>query len=401
MSSPPLQRGHGDDDGDGDGDESYKGESCTSFEFIERQRVQKPSSLIRASYTTSAHANKMILKQSQSQSQPSADHVIDLNKINYKKSPSLNEFDEMKETSFDGNEYHFKKDGFSQTDKKDMANAKHHYQQQQQQQLHNNHMIMDSDGGPGPFEREIQKLLDEQNLLKNNPPKSELKDILSLDEIANVNQQDSLMSRYGCRGSAVCNNNSNLNNNNDSSPLVSVSVPVLPVLPLLPLLPPSPPPPLMHQVGLAAIQVLARKQQDDLNNCVAVAVADRDTLEFKFIEHALQVPLPMSLSLPDSRAHDRDGSKDSSLKRNRSATTPDSPDANKLQKITSLPRNFPVQHTNIRYEDVCMPSKCYNAMPYHATNVTLRFYVLVKNKTKCTLLIKARFHLNISSLIII
>ncbi|XP_063232754.1 Ca(2+)/calmodulin-responsive adenylate cyclase isoform X3 [Bacillus rossius redtenbacheri] len=83
------------------------------------------------------------------------------------------------------------------------------------------------------FEREIQKLLEDQNLLKNIPPKCDTnhrKDIISLEELRNVNQV--MLGKY-----VVCRTSHGLNNN--SAP---------------------------QQVGLAAIQELARKQHDELNN---------------------------------------------------------------------------------------------------------------------------------------
>lgn len=279
MSSPPLQ----------DGDESYKGDSCASFEFIGRQRAQKPQSLIRAcsangkmppikSVSKQRSLDKYIVKGAN-------DNVIDLNKINCKRSPSFKESDE-RETSMD--ERSLKKDGCSQTDKKDMAAYKLEKQRYNQ--------------NPGPFEREIQKLLDEQNLLKNNPPKTELghqmKDILSLEEMKNVNlvnhlnHVDPIVARYACRSPTV-------NSNNNSSPLT-------------------------HHVGLAAIQALARKQQDELNNVMEPTEA-----------------APPPYSFPPAGYEQRESSKESSLKRGR-VHTPDSPDdGNKVRKVSSLPRDFP------------------------------------------------------------
>lgn len=278
MSSPPLQ----------DGDESYKGDSCASFEFIGRQRAQKPQSLIRACSANGKLPIKSVGKQRSLDKyivKGVNDNVIDLNKINCKRSPSFKESDE-RETSMD--ERSLKKDGCSQTDKKDMAA----YKLEKQRYNHQN---------PGPFEREIQKLLDEQNLLKNNPPKTELghqmKDILSLEEMKNVNlvnhlnHMDPIVARYGCRSPTVSNNNSS---------------------------------PLTHQVGLAAIQALARKQQDELNNVVE----------------------PTEVPLPPHSYEPRESSRESSLKRGR-VHTPDSPeDGNKVRKVSSLPRDFPV--ANVR-----------------------------------------------------
>lgn len=99
-----------------------------------------------------------------------SDSILECNKLasNCKRSPSFKEAEEIRELLKE-DDYHLrttssKRDGSCQTDKKDMrrlrgspTNAK----------VNNTEEV-------GPFEREIQKLLEEQNLLQNIPPKVEL-----------------------------------------------------------------------------------------------------------------------------------------------------------------------------------------------------------------------------------
>ncbi|GLV34234.1 rutabaga [Carabus blaptoides fortunei] len=337
MSSPPLQ----------DGDESYKGDSCTSFEFIGRQRVQKPPSLIRACSANGKLPPKAIIKQRSldkhiTKSGICENSMLDTNKINCKRSPSFKESEELCElaeeeaTHARASEKSLKKDGCSQTDKKDMVAS---YQKQlapfslnEKRSPMNTKVLNDlctNDSKiPGPFEREIQKLLDEQNLLKNNPPKNELshqmKDILSLDEMKNLNhggieREPLVVARYGCKSPTIA------NSNNNSSP------------------------PHTHQVGLAAIQALARKQQDELNNLVDCCDS------YRFNNHHNPVAMDQQ-QLQQSCDCQMESSKESSLKRSR-VTTPDDDDddyelqqmmladcgtaSNKVQRVCSLPKDLP------------------------------------------------------------
>lgn len=337
MSSPPLQ----------DGDESYKGDSCTSFEFIGRQRLQKPPSLIRACSANGKLPPKAIIKQrSLDKHLPKSgiceNNAMDSNKINCKRSPSFKESEELCDLAEEeaaharACEKSLKKDGCSQTDKKDMVAS---YQKQlppftlaEKRSPMNTKVLNDLCANdtkiPGPFEREIQKLLDEQNLLKNNPPKNELshqmKDILSLDEMKNLNhggmERDPLVvARYACKSPTVA------NSNNNSSP------------------------PLTHQVGLAAIQALARKQQDELNNLVDCCDP------YRFNNHNPVMDQHQQQQQQQSCDCQMESSKESSLKRSR-VTTPDDDDdddelqqmmltdgaaCNKVQRVSSLPKDFP------------------------------------------------------------
>lgn len=344
MSSPPLQ----------DCDESYKGDSCTSFEFIGRQRINKPPSLLR-SCSNEKPASKIPLKQRSLDKSllkiGVGESVLEANKMNVtnnKRSPHLKELDELQdEMPTKGSDKSLKKDGSSQTDKKDMTES-HKLSFNGNDKIPSlvatkllNDVKSNIDGKvetvllskiSGPFEREIQKFLDEQNLLKNNPPKNEInhqmKEILSLDELQNVageQKEPVLLARYACRSPVICNNNT-------SSPLT-------------------------HQVGLAAIQALARKQQDELNNLVE---CENHQIGFRFnpVDKSMTLQkIPVENAIGGGEVHQRESSKEGSLKRSR-VTTPEDLETSKVQRVSSLPKDFPVlnspisQRLTYRYEVV-------------------------------------------------
>lgn len=339
MSSPPLQ----------DCDESYKGDSCTSFEFIGKQRNHKPPSLLR-SCSNEKPASKIPLKQRSLDKNlfkmSVCENVLEANKLNItnsKRSPHLKELDEIQIGTEAENipmkgslhsDKSLKKDSSSQTDKKDMTESQAlkvlscNGNDKNGPTLVTAKLLNDVGGNTegkvdqillsklsGPFEREIQKFLDEQNLLKNNPPKTEInhqtKDILSLDEMQNVaaerQKEPVVLARYACRSPVI-------NYNNNSSP------------------------PLTHQVGLAAIQALARKQQDELNNLVESNESNNHQIGFRFN------PVDQSMTLqaiPADNDKQRESSKESSLKRSR-GTTPEDFETSKVQRVSSLPKDFPV-----------------------------------------------------------
>lgn len=342
MSSPPLQ----------DCDESYKGDSCTSFEFIGRQRIHKPPSLLRSS-SNEKPPSKIPLKQRSLDKSlmKIGENVIEANKniTNNKRSPHLKELDElgaMEDYPTKGSDKSLKKDGSSQTDKKDMTESHKLSYNGNDKTIPSlmatkllNDVTANIDGKvetvllskiSGPFEREIQKFLDEQNLLKNNPPKNEIshqmKEILSLDELQNVagdhtQKEPVVLARYACRSPVInCNNNS-------SSPLT-------------------------HQVGLAAIQALARKQQDELNNLVECDQNHQIGFRFNPVDQSMTL---QTIPADTGGDHQRESSKDSSLKRSR-VTTPEDLETSKVQRVSSLPKDFPVlnsplsqRHLTYRY----------------------------------------------------
>lgn len=182
VTSPPVL----------DGEDSCRGESCASFEFVSRPK-QKPTSLLRSTSTNGAVSKhigmqKSLEKRTRNDSEPS----IEVHKISCKRSPSFKEAEELNERMDDDvhkkiaiiNDKSNKRDGSCQTDKKDIRRMRvSPSSASNRDKLSPNTKINNTDDTNttnnqtttgGPFEREIQKLLDEQNLLQNIPPKIEL-----------------------------------------------------------------------------------------------------------------------------------------------------------------------------------------------------------------------------------
>ncbi|XP_063921697.1 Ca(2+)/calmodulin-responsive adenylate cyclase isoform X9 [Zophobas morio] len=170
VTSPPVL----------DGEESCKGESCASFEFVSRPKP-KPTSLLRANSANGA-VSKIPVKQKSldKRTRNDSDSVLECNKLaaNCKRSPSFKEAEEIRELLKEDetkNEKSLKKDGCCQTDKKDLRRFKTSPSGFRDKISPNNKVNnTENENLIGPFEREIQKLLDEQNLLQNIPPKFEL-----------------------------------------------------------------------------------------------------------------------------------------------------------------------------------------------------------------------------------
>lgn len=176
ITSPPVL----------DGEESCRGESCASFEFVGRPK-QKPNSLLRTCSANGVVSKQLPVKPKNvdKRIRNDSDSVLECNKLstNCKRSPSFKEAEEIKELlkNMDSlktnlsSEKSLKKDGCCQTDKKDIRKARVSpcaFRDKLSPNIKLNNLEMDSVSGP--FEREIQKLLDEQNLLQNIPPKVEL-----------------------------------------------------------------------------------------------------------------------------------------------------------------------------------------------------------------------------------
>ncbi|XP_030753255.1 Ca(2+)/calmodulin-responsive adenylate cyclase-like isoform X5 [Sitophilus oryzae] len=172
-----------------DGEDSYRGESCASFEFVGRSNKQRNPSLLR---TTSANGgnnipNKVLFKQRSLENKRirnDSDSVLECNKLaaNCKRSPSFKEAEEIKELLKEddnkltvSSDKSLKKDGSCQTDKKDLKKLRMSPLTFRDKISPNMKLtnLEHCDNNMGPFEREIQKLLDEQNLLQNIPPKLE------------------------------------------------------------------------------------------------------------------------------------------------------------------------------------------------------------------------------------
>ncbi|CAH1156233.1 unnamed protein product [Phaedon cochleariae] len=172
VTSPPILH---------DGEDSCRGESCASFEF-----VTKPPSLLRTVSTNGTRgvlASKRILDTDKGRSRVliDGDSVLEGNKVgaNCKRSPSFKEVEEIRQLLREeegrttvSSDRSSKKDGCCQTDKKDLRSVRLSPTAGLREKLSPIGKISNI-----PFEREIQKLLDEQNLLQNIPPKLELKDL--------------------------------------------------------------------------------------------------------------------------------------------------------------------------------------------------------------------------------
>ncbi|KAJ8934999.1 hypothetical protein NQ314_013071 [Rhamnusium bicolor] len=153
VTSPPVL----------DGEESCRGESCASFEFVTRPKT-KPPSLLR---TTSANGTgcpvptKPILKQrslDKQRTRTDSDSILECNKLTSNLRRVLKKMALAKQTKKDLRKLRISPSGIRD---KISPNNK----------INN---IDNCENPIGPFEREIQKLLDEQNLLQNIPPKLEL-----------------------------------------------------------------------------------------------------------------------------------------------------------------------------------------------------------------------------------
>lgn len=154
ITSPPIL----------DGSESYRGDSCASFEFVNRSK-QKPGALLRTISANGGAANKK-QRSLEKRIRTDSDSVLECNKQSSicKRSPSFKEAEEIKQLL---KEDIIKRDGCCQTDRKDLKRLSPNSNNV-------NDKIRNTEPAVSPFEREIQKMLDEQNLLQNIPPKLEL-----------------------------------------------------------------------------------------------------------------------------------------------------------------------------------------------------------------------------------
>lgn len=181
VTSPPVL----------DGEDSCRGESCASFEFVGRNN-QKPPSLRANSVNGggSVHPSKQVFKQrsldnKQNRTRNDNDSILETNKLSSscKRSPSFKEADEIRQLLVEedskttvSSERSSKKDGCCQTDKKDLRKLRISPSGMREKISPNNKLsnLDHCENTIGPFEREIQKLLDDQNLLQNIPPKMDL-----------------------------------------------------------------------------------------------------------------------------------------------------------------------------------------------------------------------------------
>lgn len=178
-----------------DGEDSYKGESCASFEFVGKPKT-RPSRAISVNGSHNSNTKQhLLLKQRSLENKRirnDSDSALECNKVsNCKRSPSFKEAEEIRDLLKEDRGSSFnKKDGCCQTDKKDLRKLRSSPLGQgfirdtrispSSTKLTN---LEACDNIAGPFEREIQKLLDEQNLLQNIPPKLENQPIKDLEPL--------------------------------------------------------------------------------------------------------------------------------------------------------------------------------------------------------------------------
>ena len=162
-----------------DGDESYRGESCASFEFSLPVK-QKPIAILRTTSVNNAVQKQSKPRSLEKRTRNDSDSVLECNKLssNCKRSPSFREAEEIRELLKDeelrktfGSDKSNKKDGCSQTDRKDVRRLRTSPLNSKP-----NNIEVSSEStisAVEPFEKEIRKLLDDQNLLRNVPMKPE------------------------------------------------------------------------------------------------------------------------------------------------------------------------------------------------------------------------------------
>ncbi|XP_045474038.1 Ca(2+)/calmodulin-responsive adenylate cyclase-like isoform X4 [Harmonia axyridis] len=148
--------------------ETYKGDSCASFEFLTKSVSHKPhSSLLRAISANGAGVRNHKQKNSEKRIRNDSDSILECNKQFSTHQCVMKEAEEISQLIKEDNlkvtsPRNGKKDNCCQTEKENMKRSPKENKKENDDNL------------ASPFEREIQKMLDEQNLLQNIPPKIEL-----------------------------------------------------------------------------------------------------------------------------------------------------------------------------------------------------------------------------------
>lgn len=357
-----------------DGEESYKGDSCGSFEYLGRPRTllqhqhhqqQKLRASIERNNSQAAGRKAPSLERKKAAGTPSP-LSVQPGPIS-EKQPSTPEGSVNRRIngSQDGEESRgttlsLKKDSSSQTDKSIGRNeslCSHSSSRAASKpsptlaegniiSVHNtksqNSAASNKYNNKLPnFEKEIQKLLDEQNSsTKTVPPhKERSRKEMSLEELQNVNEvlaelgqaslQSHLIARYvQCKGGSMPPPRDHINNNPST------------------------------QVGLAALQELAKRQQDELNTNIIHHVDDggdsRLGLRFDPLENKMTLQLPEGFN----NILQRETSKEDSLKKRGriieedQLSPPIEESSQKLQKVTGC--KFPLEIPDCT--NICPPS---------------------------------------------
>lgn len=127
--------------------DSYRGDSCASFEFLTKSVTNNPKGMLLRTISANSENKPNNLEK---RVRTDSDSIVECNKQSsfYKRSPSFNEVEEMRMLL-----------------KEDTSEKRENSCQTVNSKLKNNDVNI-------PFEREIQKILDEQNLLKTSHRRS-------------------------------------------------------------------------------------------------------------------------------------------------------------------------------------------------------------------------------------
>ncbi|XP_044753181.1 Ca(2+)/calmodulin-responsive adenylate cyclase-like isoform X3 [Coccinella septempunctata] len=150
--------------------ESFKADSCASFEFLSKSLLQQShAALLRTISSNGDDSKDAKQKNIERRVRNDSDSIVECNKQYsiHKNSPSFNDAEEIRLLREDNlNTFSSEKqDNCCQTDRNNSKRTA----------LSPNDKRKNCDENEvSPFEQEIQKMLDEQNLLQNIPPKIEL-----------------------------------------------------------------------------------------------------------------------------------------------------------------------------------------------------------------------------------
>ncbi|KAF4516837.1 hypothetical protein B566_EDAN006232 [Ephemera danica] len=328
-----------------DGEESYKGDSCGSFEYVGRPRTllqqqqhqqQKLRASIERAQASARKAPSLERKKVAGLPSPLTAQPVDKQPSTPEGSIGRRGNGSQDDEESRGTTLSLKKDSSSQTDRSIGRNESLCSHSSNRVPHQPSPTLVEANGGsvsvaskiPSAnkynskvpnFEKEIQKLLDEQQQQQQNSttksaPQQRRKE-MSLEELQNVNEvlaelgqaslQSHLIARY-VQSKALPAPRDQINNNPTT------------------------------QVGLAALQELAKRQQDELNT--NVIHEGGIGLRFDPLENKMTLQIPEGLL-------QRETSKEGSLKRGRSVEE-DAEDEQKLQKIP-FPLEIPLESPNL------------------------------------------------------
>jgi hypothetical protein len=333
-----------------DGEESYKGDSCGSFEYVGRPRTllqqqqhqqQKLRASIERAQSSARKAPSLERKKVSGTPSPLTAQPVDKQPLTPEGSIGRRGNGSQDGEESRGTTLSLKKDSSSQTDRSIGRNESLCSHNSSRVSHQPSPTLVESSGGsvsvnklPSSasvkynstklpnFEKEIQKFLDEQqhNSISKSAPQQRRKE-MSLEELQNVNEvlaelgqaslQSHLIARYVQSKGGTQPPRDQINNN----PIT--------------------------QVGLAALQELAKRQQDELNTNVIHEGESRLGLRFDPLENKMTLQIPEGLN----NVLQRETSKEGSLKQGRSEEQAEET-SQKLQKIP-FPLEIPLESPNL------------------------------------------------------